>query len=254
MTYWLARWTGWPPWSNKPPGTLKTKHSSVKSYTGDDDHRRHHHHHRYTNCIALCFVSVELFFISIPLCRPAKPPVPQSHLWSPGKWLIWKYNHSSLDFISLLSDSVSLPTLHLSYLFRHIHISLPQLSLSSLHSNRSSHQGSQLASSFILYFNTTFITCLTTLHFFLHRWSVWRHGAALSSILTYCENDEERALVNQRVFTGKIDTVSRQSNGLPVTNSDVCVVFFSASASHCVLNRLFFKNIKSIKSLWIFQK
>lgn len=58
MTYWLARWTGWPPWSNKPPGTLKTKHSSVKSYADDDDHRRHHHHHRYTNCLALCCVSV----------------------------------------------------------------------------------------------------------------------------------------------------------------------------------------------------
>lgn len=65
-------------------------------------------------------------------------------------------------------SSLTLPTLHLSYLFCHIHISLPQLSLSSLHSKCSSRQDSQLAPSFILYFNTTFITCLMTLHFFLH--------------------------------------------------------------------------------------
>lgn len=130
MTYWLTRWTRWPPWPNKPPSTLKTKHNSVKSYIYEDDHH-HHHHHCHTNCTALCSECVAVF-ISISLCRLAKPPVPQSHLWSPGKWLIWKYNHSSLDLISFLSDSLSRPTLHLSYLFRHIHISLLHLSLSHL--------------------------------------------------------------------------------------------------------------------------
>lgn len=112
MTYWLTRWTRWPPCPNKPPSTLKTKHNSVKSYIYEDDHH-HHHHHRHTNCTALCSECVAVF-ISIPLCRPAKPPVPQSHLWSPGKWLIWKYNHSSLDLISFLSDSLSPALLSIS--------------------------------------------------------------------------------------------------------------------------------------------
>lgn len=106
-------------------------------------------------------------FLSIPLCRLAKPPVAQSHLWSPGKWLIWKYNHSILDFISFLSDSCSLPALHLFYHFCHIHISLSQLSLSI-----SLFQWLLLTlrqpAPFLPYFNTPFITYLMTLHFFLH--------------------------------------------------------------------------------------
>lgn len=59
-------------------------------------------------------------FVSLPLCRLAKPPVPKPHLWSPGKWLIWKYNHSGQDFISSLSYSLfPLSSLHLSYLIHH---------------------------------------------------------------------------------------------------------------------------------------
>lgn len=57
----------------------------------------------------VCFV-----FVSLGLCTPAKPPVPEPHLWSPGRWLIWKYNHAGQDFISSLhqspSSSISIPT------------------------------------------------------------------------------------------------------------------------------------------------
>lgn len=117
------------------------------------------------HCSVFCrYVAV---FISIPLCRLAKPPVPQSHLWSPGKWLIWKYNHSILDFISFLSDSRSLPVLHLSYHFRHIHISLSQLSL-SISLFQWLFRTLRQRAPFLTYFNTPFMTCLTTLHFFLH--------------------------------------------------------------------------------------
>ncbi len=56
----------------------------------------------------VCFV-----FVSLGLCTPAKPPVPEPHLWSPGRWLIWKYNHAGQDFISSLhqspSSSISIP-------------------------------------------------------------------------------------------------------------------------------------------------
>lgn len=40
-------------------------------------------------CVCVCFV-----YIALRLCTPAKPPVPEPHLWSPGRWLIWKYNHT----------------------------------------------------------------------------------------------------------------------------------------------------------------
>lgn len=66
-------------------------------------------------CICVC-VFVHAVFVSLSLCRQAKPPVPQPHLWSPGKWLIWKYNHSGQDFISSLYDSTSY-LYCLSYLF-----------------------------------------------------------------------------------------------------------------------------------------
>ena len=76
-------------------------------------------------------------FVSLPLCRLAKPPVPKPHLWSPGKWLIWKYNHSGQDFISSLSESISSlfpllsrspPTKFLSW----VGLSLPRFSHRSL--------------------------------------------------------------------------------------------------------------------------
>lgn len=109
--------------------------------------------------------------------------------------------------LSLSSLTPSLPTLHLSYLFHHIHISLPQLSLSSLHSIAPHTKTIRsLLPSFC-------ILTLLSYHVFQRfissytGWSIWRRGAALSSILTYCENDEERAIVNQRVFAAKIDSV-----------------------------------------------
>lgn len=60
-------------------------------------------------CVGVCFV-----FVSLGLCTPAKPPVPQAHLWSPGRWLIWKYNHAGQNFIfslrQSLGSSISIPT------------------------------------------------------------------------------------------------------------------------------------------------
>lgn len=128
-----------------------------------------------TNCTALGSECVAVF-ISIPLCRLAKPPVPQSHLWSPGKWLIWKYNHSSLDFISFLSDSLYSPSL-LS-LSPHPHFSVAVVSPhlpAAIAPSPSSRQDCQIFSSFILYFHTTFIMCFISSY---TGWSIWRCGAA----------------------------------------------------------------------------
>lgn len=98
--------------------------------------------------------------------------------------------------LSLSFLTPSLPTLHLSYLFRHIHISLPQSSLSSLHSNCSSHQDNQLASSFILYLNATFISCLTTLHFFLH-WVIHLEARSRAEQHPYLLREQWRASHSQ---------------------------------------------------------
>lgn len=103
-------------------------------------------------------------FVSLPLCRLAKPPVPKPHLWSPGKWLIWKYNHLGQDFISSLSESLSFlspsllshspPTKFLSWvclLLSHFpHHSLFLIKTASF-------------SPFL-----SFLTCLMVLYFFLH--------------------------------------------------------------------------------------
>lgn len=97
-------------------------------------------------CVCVCYV-----FVSLPLCRLAKPPVPRLHLWSPGKWLIWKYNHSGQDFISSLSDSLALsPTLSIaliSFTTDKFSVSRSTLAFSLFRSLSRSHQNSQLLSS-----------------------------------------------------------------------------------------------------------
>lgn len=124
-------------------------------------------------CVCACYV-----FVSLPLCRLAKPPVPRLHLWSPGKWLIWKYNHSGQDFISSLSDSLTLsPTLSIaliSFTTDKFSVSRSTLAVSLFRSLPRSHQNSQLlssfflASSFLLLFNTASLAFPMALYFFLH--------------------------------------------------------------------------------------
>lgn len=124
------------------------------------------------------FACVCYVFVSLPLCRLAKPPVPRLHLWSPGKWLIWKYNHSGQDFISSLSDSLALSaTLSIaliSFTTDKFSVSRSTLAVSLFRSLPRSHQNSQLLSSpflaspFLLLFNTASLAFPMALYFFLH--------------------------------------------------------------------------------------
>lgn len=155
-------------------------------------------------CVSVFVCSV---FVSLSLCRLAKPPVPKPHLWSPGKWLIWKYNHSGQDFISSLSDyffflspsllSIPPPTKFLSgvcFLLSHFsHCSL-------------SHQISQLLSFPFQYvcsltqFNTAFLICLMALSFFLH-WVIHLEGLSPTESQLYLLREGVWVITNQPVFS-----------------------------------------------------
>lgn len=101
----------------------KTWREMINVCVGTSGFVRGHHGH----CTRLCLCErVCSVFVSLPLCRLAKPPVPQLHLWSPGKWLIWKYNHSGQDFIS------SSPTLSLSLFITLISFPTNKISVSRL--------------------------------------------------------------------------------------------------------------------------
>lgn len=147
------------------------------------------------------FACVLRFCQPSPLCRPAKPPVPRLHLWSPGEWLIWKYNHSGQDFISSLSRS--LPTLSIAL----ISFTADKFSVSRFHTgclavpNRSLAHIKHvrlLSSPLLLLFNAAFPAFFdATLFLPTMWWSIRRCWTLLSLNLTYWEEDEVWVITNQ---------------------------------------------------------
>lgn len=146
------------------------------------------------NSLACACVICFFFFVicfSLRLCRLAKPPVPKPHLWSPGKWLIWKYNHSGQDFVFYLAETLSLlaqsisshspPTafpssicLPLLFFFLSLHVSLQNRPF--------------LPNVSAVYQTLPYMVHGSSISSSTER-SIWRDKSLLSSNLTYWEKD-----------------------------------------------------------------
>lgn len=164
-----------------------------------------------------------------PLCRPAKPPVPRLHLWSPGEWLIWKSNHSGHDFISSLSRSP-----RRSYLSHRRQISTSRCLV--LHRKTSDYSPSSLSLS--LSFNAAF-PALPGATLFPPATGLHPLGGAepcWAPNLTYWEEDEVWVITNQpRVGSGEGEREGKHSVSWKVLERSLWIydLFFKAWIHSC---------------------